>query len=70
MQLGAVDEGVHKVPAFPPGLHAGRLPLGAVGEHGSVVLACGDALGDRESGQSPQEREQTRQESVVRGGDR
>lgn len=45
MQLRAVDEWVHQVPALPPGLHAGRLPLGAVGEHCRVVLARGDALG-------------------------
>lgn len=45
VQLGAEDQRVHQVPALPPGLHAGRLPLGAVGEHGRVVLARGDALG-------------------------
>ena len=48
MQLRAVDQRVHQVPALPPGLHAGRLPLGAVGEHSRMVLACGNALGMRE----------------------
>lgn len=50
MQLRAVDERVHQVPALPPGLHAGRFPLGAVGEHGGVVLARGDALGGGPTG--------------------
>lgn len=48
VQLWAVHQRVHQVPALSPGLHTGRLPLGAVGEHSRVVLACGDALGMRE----------------------
>lgn len=45
MQLRTVDKWVHQVPTLAPGLHAGRLPLGAVGEHGGMVLAGGDTLG-------------------------
>ena len=48
VQLWAVHQRVHQVPTLSPGLHAGRLPLGAVGEHSRVVLACGNALGMRE----------------------
>ena len=50
VQLWAVHQRVHQVPTLSPGLHAGHLPLGAVGEHSRVVLACGNALGSEWTG--------------------
>ena len=44
VQLGAVDQGVGQVSAAAARPHTGRLPLLAVGEHGGVVLPCGDPL--------------------------
>lgn len=45
VQLGAVDQRVDQIPALPASLHTGYLPLGTVGEHGCMVLPCGNALG-------------------------
>lgn len=48
VQLGAVDKRVSEIAAATAGAHASDLPLLAIGHHGGVVLASGDALDSRE----------------------
>lgn len=66
VQLGAVDQRVDQIPALPASLHAGYLPLGTVGEHGCMVLPCGNALGKghKRSNHAREDRRKTQKAQV------